>query len=124
MRILSSLKCEKYLKKVKGGPLRISNIHSVEIRNKLKGASFKKIGKKVSQCRKRGRLIVSKKWKGGPFCFRMVLYLMLKALFAFKSKYQVPMVKVHKNWTNRVELTKKYRHCKSSTFPTKTPTKY
>ena len=32
-------------------------------------------------------LIVSKKWKGGTFCFGMAFYLMLEALDAFKMKY-------------------------------------
>ena len=57
------------------------------------GAIKQSFGKKwkmrtVSQCRKKGeRLIVSKKWKGGPFCFGMAFYLMLEALDALKMKY-------------------------------------
>ena len=55
---------------------------------------WKKIQKNTSQSRKGcgESLIAPKKWKGGPFCFRIVF---LEALGAFKMKYQVLLVKVH-----------------------------
>ena len=38
---------------------------------------------------KKGResLVVTRNWKGGPFCLEMVLYFKLEALDKFKIKY-------------------------------------
>ena len=40
-----------------------------------------------SQCRKKGKVSVSKKVEWGPFCFGMAFYLMLEALDVLKMKY-------------------------------------
>ena len=59
--------------------------------------TLKILEKKDSQSRKGGRksLIVPKNWKSGPFCLGLLLYFMLEALYAFKMRYYVLMVKVH-----------------------------
>ena len=48
--------------------------------------------KDIEKMRNLNSLTVSKKWKGGPFCFGMAFYRMLEALDALKMKYYVHMV--------------------------------
>ena len=47
-----------------------------------------------------------KKW---PFCFGMVLYFMLEALDAFKIKYQVFMLNVHRAQKRTIQSVTKQK---------------
>ena len=88
---------------------------------KFKGGRrhLKKFRKKSYKAEKRGR----------PFCFGIVLYLVLEALDAFTLKYCVLLVKVltvQKMWTIQSETDKQNSHCNGRAvfLRENAPTKY
>ena len=82
----------------KGDPLGFLKIQFVEKNDGGRLETLKNFEKKSHKAKKgRGKSHSAEELKRGPFCFAMVLFnFMLEALDAFKIKYQVLLVKVHR----------------------------